>query len=878
MSPTEKPVKRQRPADAGQDAKAGRSKRLKTDVVSHKGDAVVLSEKKNNKKATEWSLDLMFRGNILNIDPVFSIDEKYLFLSRGDAVQVYSMATQRPVKTLTMKDSSHLTGLQLVPSDPQHLYISTLSGKLIQWDWDAGREITTRGNFVKVSLFEIVPLKVQEEEKQRMAYFAVKSKGARYHIAVNTDWAQRKDSGETVVFDTANAITHFKVVQGGQFIVACARQQLMIGTLSPKSKEKGVYDEYEWREYRLPVKQITCLDVRESQSAVLGENTTTSIDIAVGDASGVILVYNDVLSSIGREGTSGLPLLQRLHWHREAVASLRWSRDGNYIISGGKESVLVFWQLDSGRRNFLPHLPSPIRSITLSSVGALYAVQLADRSITVISATELNSVATIDGLQLPSSLEALADTDERIVERSLGAGLPAILHPLQPEQLLLASPSGDSSSLTFLQTFNIQTGLQVSRQALARTNVTILNKGPEGTPILPPNVEFMELSGNGQWLATIDSWSPPKQDVEASLGPLLDDAQLQKRNEVFLKFWHWSEAQGIWELTTRVETPHLAASGEAVQILSLKARSDRSELVTLGSDLTIKVWQPTGRYTTSAKSQPRSNTMEHTWKHVTSVDLSYAGHDATTGTMTFSEDGSILAVGLKNTVSLIDTRQWSVYSSRQVFSVDSIRSVGFQGRYLIILSEQSLAVWNVVDDVIQTPTESASSSSASFKNIALAVDSSTDTFAVVTKTLEASRGTTHSIAVYSTLTMTLLSESGLEKAPIKFLADPNNGGYIAIDVAANLWRFSHPKQNIQALAVPTEGSEQQSSAAGAGIDNIFGRAGQKTLEQTRSSQQPTTSALKLENLGGIFDRAPPFALPPATALFKDVINALVSSS
>lgn len=229
-----------------------------------------------------------------------------------------------------MKDSSHITGLQLVPSDPRHLYISTLSGKLIQWDWEAGREVATRGNFVKVSLFEVVPLETREDEKQRMAYFAVKTKGARYHIAVNTDWAQRKDSNETVVFDTANAITHFKVVQSGQFIVACARQQLMIGTLTPKSKEEGVYDEYEWREYRLPVKQISCLDVRESNVAVIGEKMTTSIDIAVGDASGVILVYNDILSSIGREGISGLPLLQRLHWHREAVASLRWSRDGMY--------------------------------------------------------------------------------------------------------------------------------------------------------------------------------------------------------------------------------------------------------------------------------------------------------------------------------------------------------------------------------------------------------------------------------------------------------------------------------------------------------------------------------------------------------------------
>lgn len=238
------------------------------------------------------------------------------------------MATQRPVKTLTMKDSSHVTGLQLVPSDPQHLYVSTASGRLIQWDWDAGREVINRAKFAKVSLYEIVSLKVPGKQKECLAYFAVKAKGSRYHIVANTEWAQRKDSTDVVVLDTANAINHLKVVQSGQIIVACARQQLIIGTLNPESKEKGQYNDYEWREYRLPVKQITCLDVRETQTTVSGENTTVSFDVAIGDASGVILVYNDVLGSISREGSSGLPLLQRLHWHREAVASLRWSRDG----------------------------------------------------------------------------------------------------------------------------------------------------------------------------------------------------------------------------------------------------------------------------------------------------------------------------------------------------------------------------------------------------------------------------------------------------------------------------------------------------------------------------------------------------------------------
>jgi NET1-associated nuclear protein 1 (U3 small nucleolar RNA-associated protein 17) len=79
MSPSEKAFKRQRPADASQDAKAGRSKRLKTDAVLHKGDAVVALSEKKKKKSSEWSLDLMFRGNIFNIDPVFSVDEKYVW-------------------------------------------------------------------------------------------------------------------------------------------------------------------------------------------------------------------------------------------------------------------------------------------------------------------------------------------------------------------------------------------------------------------------------------------------------------------------------------------------------------------------------------------------------------------------------------------------------------------------------------------------------------------------------------------------------------------------------------------------------------------------------------------------------------------------------
>lgn len=489
-------------------------------------------------------------------------------------------------------------------------------------------------------------------------------------------------------------------------------------------------------------------------------------------------------------------------------------------------------------------------------------------------------MATIESLRLPYS-----DSPQR-------RRAPAVFHPYYPEQFLLAGLGADSTHLSALQVFNIESGLVISRQALTRTNVTILNKGPEGTPISTPDVQFMDISGNGQWLATIDSWIQPRQDVEAYTNPLLpDESHVQKQNETFLKFWKWNEKQGNWELATRIESPHLASSGSAAQILCLTARPDRSEFVTLGADLILKIWQPLARHITSSKSSShRTNLMESTWKSLTSIDLSYAGRGALTASMAFSKDGSILAVGLHKTVHLIDYRALVVKSSRQLFGSESIQSIQFQDRFLIALSDQSLAAWNVVDGVIHTPTTSATSGSSWSKNIALAVDGSSDTFAVVTQTKgtnlpgQSSRKPMYRLAVYDTSSTVPISESVLEKAPIKLLADPNHGGYLIVDSAENLWRYNDPYRTGHAVTMMAETSKAHEPAASAGLDNIFGRTSPRLSQDTRQllpvPQQPTTTTytLKAETLSAIFNHAPPFALPPATALFKDVINALVSSS
>ena len=48
------------------------------------------------------------------------------------------------------------------------------------------------------------------------------------------------------------------------------------------------------------------------------------------------------------------PPLTTLHWHPAPVGCLTFSPDTTYLLSGGREGVLVLWQLETNRPNFLP--------------------------------------------------------------------------------------------------------------------------------------------------------------------------------------------------------------------------------------------------------------------------------------------------------------------------------------------------------------------------------------------------------------------------------------------------------------------------------------------------------------------------------------------
>ena len=89
--------------------------------------------------------------------------------------------------------------------------------------------------------------------------------------------------------------------------------------------------------------------------------------IAAGDISGRIQIWRNfgvhVPAIVCKEGQNASLRHQAdpsqlrpttMHWHASPVGCLTFSPDGTYLLSGGREGVLVLWLMETGGQNFLP--------------------------------------------------------------------------------------------------------------------------------------------------------------------------------------------------------------------------------------------------------------------------------------------------------------------------------------------------------------------------------------------------------------------------------------------------------------------------------------------------------------------------------------------
>ncbi|KAI5303854.1 hypothetical protein KEM56_007119 [Ascosphaera pollenicola] len=823
--------------------------------------------------SSEWSVSQVTGGRFNDCDPVLTVDRKHLILSLDNTVQVYSIATSLIVRTLhpTTTTAGVVIGHGLSSSNENHLYVSFSSGEITLWDWTNGTEITS---------FK------QQESNVHLALSAASNSSGTVSDVVFVLGASPLGSGTVYahvlagdekqavkpILRSGKALQFLQASSDGRTVIAAGGDQLVIGYTSQNAVVDFDNLTYNWLELSLPL-AVTCMDIREdqpqSETTLKRSTRSRGVDLVLGDKGGAILLYRDIVGSLLRMGKDQKAKLNpnRFHWHRFGVKAVRWSRDGNYLISGGVENVLVLWQLDSGRKQFLPHLSSHICSLAVSPNGDAYAAKLADNSAMVLSTAELRPIANVTGLQLADVWREKRPS-------------PSALHPLNPEHLLLAVASAptlssiSSSPNSFLQTFDIRSGRHISRQALTRTNVSVHATGPNGTELTTPNVTHLQMTSDGEWLATVDEWAQYKSDTSVCSPTILQSGE---RREIFLKFWRWNESSRSWDLNTRVESPHFKINVGSTLILDVSVNPDATMFATIGGDSTIRIWTPRIRPRQKQKGRDVGSHPDLvTWKCHRSISLKSHLLPTKHTRLAFSPDGSVLAVSWsdkksKGVVHLINPHTGEICHSRYGLFAGDIKSLGFINRHLVILCER-LLVWDIIADKVESAVVQSETSPGSIASPdLLAVNPTDNNFAIV---FTGDNGAKSTLMILSPQSFVPLFKTALDGRCVSLLLDAKSGNYVVVDSMARVLRISSRWEKGIADESVESSLALDTSKPKHGLRQLLGQSAamdRNSANVVESGEQEGRGATE-KGLASILDVGPSFVFSGVQQLFRNVVE------
>ncbi|KAG0652299.1 U3 small nucleolar RNA-associated 17 [Hyphodiscus hymeniophilus] len=891
--------------------------------------------------ANSWKLSESIGGRQINADPVFTADEKYIILANRTAINVYSTENSLLNRSINLKIESaalfnaHIIAYSLSPTNPSIIWVACSDGSIYSIDWTSGEGADQSWAISSTGCIHMTVASMLSAERRRDVVFTTEiRKDGGWRITAN-ELARPSDSFQTAartIYTSNQRISFLKTANGGSVIVAASEKRVLVGSL--RSTEYNTIDKirYEFRVFE-STDFVSSLDLRVSarkHAENLGKSVLKRlpvVDVVVGDVRGSIFVHDDLLGNLSRsqdnKSAPGISLIPRkLHWHRKEVCAVKWSLDGNYIISGGTETVLVLWQLDTGKKQFLPHMSATIQNVVVSPTGTSYGIQLGDNSTMVLSVTELIPTANIAGIQISvlDSEEVVEAQVRRLTEerdeQAFMQRTPAAISLVDPSRLLIGvgqtqeiSPNNPSvSSIPYLQTFDLGSGHNISRQALTRTNETNVNITPSAHKISEPRVILMKMSFDGKWLATVDEWTPPKRDVEflEHWGKNIDDDR-RCRREVYLKFWQWSIDKEKWELVSRIDAPHCLSGrlSGAGKVLDLAADPSSLRFATVGEDGFVRTWSTKRRKRDGVVVREKSGQALRNWdcQHAVPLgkldlhtDSENTRENPANGCVTFSEDGSLLAAacGMEDIIHLLEPESGTIRLSKSGIFGSGIVKAEFFGQDLITLSDK-LLVYDIVSDEVRhsiklSPSVTKLSVSQKTEMLHLAVDRKSRTFAVALPAgfewgkSESLLSKCSELAVFEHDNREPILKETFTSLITSLLPAVGSDGYLVLDSAAEIrvvLRTGSQSITTQAQSTSALQLDEVTESNGDLLRLVEDEGevvnGLLPASQTvNADEDDETPVVTQQQLTKIFDIGPSFALPPMEQLFYQVAGLFIS--
>ncbi len=565
-------------------------------------------------------------------------------------------------------------------------------------------------------------------------------------------------------------------------------------------------------------------------------------------------------------------------------------------------------------------------------------MQLADNSMIVLSTTDLTPRTYVAGIQaqITSTEEPEAPQITTLTDQSLLLKSPldaykktsAIIHPTYPNQLCLAVPSTQSwterkdipLSDPYLQTYDFRTDRHVSRQALTRNNATVVNVGPRATKLREPDVKLLQISHNGNWLATVEEWTPPESDLEhLACGTNNTREEQRLRLEVYLKFWIWNDDEKTWALETRINEPHRSCDNPlSGRIFGLIADPVRTSFATIGDDGSVRVWRPKSRARNGTVVRGRDGGSLITWycRHLIELDKFAEALDAdadlpaarlpSNGCIAYSQDGSVLvasqefrSAGVLSKVHFIDAYTGEISTSRTGLYGNEIVGLAVLDRYLVVLSTH-LHVWDLVTFELSfglSLSIGAFSPSQRLQMTHLAANPVDNTFAISlpypnttsarASDVQSKQSGYHSeVIVFNPAEVQPISATSFSHIVTALLPARSSKGYVVLDSQAEVCVLTPEPVPVvpQTLAavIPTEpkfaedvGTSVESGTVQTpqhGPDEASAVPRYEVDFEAELEQEDDTPVVRLEKLAEIFDVGPSHALPPVEDIFYAVAD------
>ncbi|KAI3322715.1 WD40 repeat-like protein [Xylariaceae sp. AK1471] len=896
-----------------------------TKQEKHKRQPKTQKLKSTKDNTCKWRVSKPIGGRMLNIDPILTEDEKHMILAYNTSLQIYSTSESLLLRKIQLSlariDGRRDQIAAVCPSttSPNLLWVASYGGSIWVIDW-----ITGTGSEVHITLdcdrlhdMFVDSVKIGSDF-QDVLYVSAR-KDQIWHVTAY----EIRDLvllQSRLIFSHTSAIENLRVGHFGHTFAAYAERNIILGTR--KNDIPSAFEDLGYDVITLDASdEITCLDIQVTARVHLNRRSQREasdvpvIDLVIGCARGAVFAYNDLLPQIrllNNSKTRHHALQPRkYHWHRKSVHAVKWSRDGNYIVSGGSESTLVLWQLDTQKMDFLPHLSATIENIVVSKRGSAYALHLDDNSAMVLSTAEMKPITYVSGIQAMLSPRPISKDDsiKRIGQYTPDrlTNIPAAMSPSNSSQMLLCvgngqqlSYSGSGPSMPLMQALDLTTMQSVSRQALTRTNPTDVSVTSRGYPITEPQVTGIRYSHDGRWLATTDEWQPPSRDVNTLEG------SPSERKETYLKFWSVSAENQSLELVTRINSPHHSNQVEAVFDLAADPKSDR--FATIGGDGVARLWQPSIRQRDGVLIKGKKGRQLHSWS--CSQAISLYGNETTgdadvynelfqgSGAVAFSEDGSVLVCAAVHEhgsiVQVVDTESGRIRNSLNGLIKGNVQGICILSTNLIVLSD-ALMVYDLVLDELRygiqlrkasgSEAEDAHGPGASVMTH-LAADFQTGRFAVAV-----SRAKKGSMKVRSELAVFGPDDCEPELVqklpnPITSLVPPTgSSGFFVLDSAAQLWSvtesmdtkslaFAQPLADLRLDQEPITDQKEVTNTPALLLEEDDEQASEDEMDvdmiDATDSDAIYPAVVAPQRLAELFDAAPSFAMPPIEDLFYQV--------